>query len=132
MLMKFCPKCRALIEQGNSYCGDCQAKVADNKKATKAKYMKRYDQTKRNPIHVAFYNSLEWLTLRAVKLSRTNYLCERCKDKGVTTIATEVHHVITAKEEWDKRLDITNLRCLCKDCHNDAHARYRRNKKSKR
>lgn len=128
MLMKFCPKCRKLIMQGNIYCDKCQAIVdadkAERKAISNAKAFKKYNQTKRKPAYVQFYRSNDWKTLRAVKLSQSDYLCQLCKAKGIITLAADVHHIEPISEAWDRRLDIDNLQCLCVGCHNQVHERW--------
>ena len=67
-------------------------------------------------------NSMRWLKLRKKKI-QANPLCEDCKESGLITPATEVHHVIpcesaktiTAMEGL--MFDYNNLRSLCHDCH---------------
>ena len=44
-----------------------------------------------------------------------------CKDKGVITVATEVHHIIPLSIDFNKRLDDDNLMALCVSCHDDIH-----------
>lgn len=127
MLMKLCPKCKKVISADKKYCDKCQPLVdraiAEQNKKNKAKYDKEYNKT-RDPKYVEFYKSKEWRTLRAVKLSQAEYLCEDCKEKGIITLATDVHHMVPIKEDWSKRLDIDNLRCLCVRCHNKRHNRW--------
>jgi len=50
-----------------------------------------------------------------------NPLCEDCDAKGMTTPATEVHHIISIQEDPSKRLDINNLVALCTRCHEIRH-----------
>ena len=47
-------------------------------------------------------------------LKDNNYKCEMCKDKGVITVATEVHHTIPLSIDFNKRLDDDNLMFLLK------------------
>ncbi|MEG2429035.1 MAG: HNH endonuclease, partial [Oscillospiraceae bacterium] len=112
MLMKFCARCKSMINQGRAYCDECQIEInktkTEYKKINKAKYDKKYDLIKRDLITDKFYHSTKWKTLRAVKLSQSNYLCEDCKKKNKITIAVDVHHIIPIKKDWSKRLDINN------------------------
>jgi len=50
-----------------------------------------------------------------------NPLCEDCDAKGMTTPATEVHHIVSIQEDPSKRLDINNLVALCTRCHEIRH-----------
>ena len=77
-------------------------------------------------IHDAFYRSKEWKALRYYKLKSIGYMCEDCiSAKAVhAELATEVHHIQTLDEAWDKRLDLNNLRGLCTRHHNVTHGRF--------
>ena len=129
MLMKYCPRCGKLITQMQAYCDTCQAIVDEAREQRKAeqrkKYNKKYNHTKRDPKYARFYASKEWKTLRAVKLSQSGYMCEKCKSNGIIKLAEDVHHIIPVSKDWEKRLDINNLRCLCVQCHNEEHERFK-------
>lgn len=76
-----------------------------------------------------FYRRSKWYKTRAKVLKRDRYQCVWCRELGkVTTQRLEVDHI----EELDKRpdlaYDLSNLRTLCKDCHNKRHHRYQRTK----
>lgn len=68
-----------------------------------------------------------WKNLRVEYLS-THPLCEDCEAKGATRLATEVHHIIPISNETTYArmralaYDRNNLRALCHDCHEAAHA----------
>lgn len=72
----------------------------------------------------------DWRRLRDRKL-RADPLCEDCKERGETTLATEVHHIIRFSERPELRLDWNNLRSLCEPCH-DAHSAAERSGKPMR
>lgn len=63
-----------------------------------------------------FYGTKEWKTLRRYKLS-LNPLCEHCKKEDIIKYAIDVDHIIDIQDDPSKRLDITNLQSLCKECH---------------
>lgn len=133
MLSKLCPKCKRVISQALMYCEDC-AEIVDKKrkefaKEYKKQYGKEYNKKynlKRDGKYVSFYNSREWIALRAIKLMHTDYLCEECKGKGLITLGAEVHHIkpIQTDEGWDERLEYNNLQLLCISCHNHKHNRF--------
>lgn len=54
-------------------------------------------------------------------LKDNNYKCEMCKDKGVITVATEVHHTIPLSIDFNERLYDDNLMFLCESCHYEIH-----------
>jgi len=120
MLTKQCAKCRKIIPYGTTYCEACQTVVDEHKQQSRAMRTKQYDKT-RNAEYKAFYNSKDWRTLRLVKLQQSGYKCECCGE-----IAEDVHHIIPidTPEGWARRLDITNLMCLCVRCHNKQHKRF--------
>lgn len=80
----------------------------------------------RNPFYIKLIASKEWRALRRKKL-RNNPLCEVCKQKGIITPATEVHHA-TPVESVSGELAMrnlmflySNLQGLCHACHSDIH-----------
>lgn len=81
----------------------------------KYKYKNLTEEQKR--IH-KFYCSKSWLNVRSAILSRDVY-CQRCLSlyNLYTVDDLEVHHIHKIYNHWDKRLDTTNLVCLCKTCH---------------
>ncbi|MFC0232741.1 HNH endonuclease [Vagococcus entomophilus] len=83
----------------------------------------------------AFYNSSEWKVLRQKILERDNYECQWCKAEGkVNTNAhsiLEVDHIKELEYHPELALEESNMRTLCKECHNKRHKRfnYRSSKK---
>ena len=79
------------------------------------------DKDYRRLIHTA-----RWINLRRMKLT-ADPLCERCKEAGVVTPATEVHHVkpvedaLTTADKEALMFDPHNLRSLCHTCHVETH-----------
>jgi 5-methylcytosine-specific restriction protein A len=59
-------------------------------------------------------------------------LCEMCQQKGIVTLATEVHHIRPISTEYrpdDLRrlaLDPYNLMSLCRKCHEEIHRQLRK------
>jgi 5-methylcytosine-specific restriction protein A len=79
-----------------------------------------YDRYRRDPIARAFYHTAAWQRLRAMKLAETPY-CEDCMQRDCLVQADHVHHVVELRDDWDLRLDVTNLRSLCHPCHSRHH-----------
>lgn len=128
MLTKQCAKCKRTVPFGIRHCANC-APIAEQEQAeNKAKRGRQYDKA-RDPKYKIFYDSIEWRTLRAVKLQESGYICERCKAEGITTLAEDVHHIVPLGVDWDLRLTKPNLICLCVSHHNEAHDRFGRFKK---
>ena len=62
-----------------------------------------------------------WVQLRERILKRDQYLCGPCRDKGRTTPATEVHHILPKAQGGTDDMD--NLVSTCSPCHREADAR---------
>ena len=126
MLLKACNRCGNLIPYGSPYCKDCTPIVEAQREArrieAKREGDRRYNKT-RDPKYVRFYNSNDWRTLSAKRLQDDNYRCVMCGG-----IASEVDHIIEIKtpEGWERRLDYTNTRSVCNDCHNKRHKRFQK------
>lgn len=124
MLLKPCNRCGRLIPYGSSYCEECTPIVQAEREARLAESRResnrRYNKT-RDPKYVRFYNSIEWRTLSAKRIQDDNYRCVICGK-----IATEVDHIVEIQtpEGWERRLDYTNTRSLCNECHNKRHNRF--------
>ncbi|WP_420796749.1 HNH endonuclease signature motif containing protein [Alkalihalophilus marmarensis] len=46
-----------------------------------------------------------------------NPLCEWCERDGRLEPMVDVDHVVPVKQEWERRLDVSNLQSLCRSCH---------------
>ncbi len=68
-----------------------------------------------------FYISTPWRKTRLKALERDNKECISCRDKGLVTIATCVHHKVHLKANPYMGLVLDNLVSLCDACHNLAH-----------
>jgi 5-methylcytosine-specific restriction protein A len=54
---------------------------------------------------------------RFPRITRLRRLCQDCLAQKRLTPATEVHHEVPIDVDPSRRLDLTNLRSLCKPCH---------------
>ena len=129
MALHPCPRCKALIPVGVSYCDTCkpiadaQAKEAmERRRAYKrAQYNKAYNKRRslEDPKYRTFRNSKEWRVLSRAKLQDCGYKCE-ARLEGCTRLAVEVHHIkpIKTPEGWEARLEWDNLMGVCIGCHN--------------
>ena len=126
MLLKQCPRCKKWIEYGHIYCSICtpivEAEREERKALAKARNNREYNK-KRDPTYVRFYNSSDWKILSRRYIQDKGYRCEKCR-----AFASEVHHKIPIQTEegWSRRLDYTNLECLCLECHNKSHNRFQK------
>jgi len=121
MLMKLCSRCNKKIPYGTKYCEQCK----DTIKIDKTKSNRYYDKTVRNSEdnmkYSEFYHSKAWQRVREVAVARDYALCQDCMKSKKITIYNVVHHVVSIKKNYDKRLDINNLICLCESCHQIRH-----------
>lgn len=85
-----------------------------------------------------FYLSTAWKAKRQEILERDHYECQWCKEEGKVTTdkdtTLEVDHIKELNDYPELALENSNLRTLCKDCHNKRHNRFRfkKSKKSKK
>lgn len=131
-IIKMCGKCKKPIQYPNTYCSKCQEQQEKQKQENITLSNRRYNQT-RDKKYLRFYKSPEWNMLKNKKLQDTKYKCERCTALGKNKIATEVHHIkeIQTEEGWEQRLDYTNLKTVCINCHNYYHGRFQRKEKQR-
>tara|TARA_Y100001951_G_scaffold104784_1_gene117738 strand:- start:4188 stop:4523 length:336 start_codon:yes stop_codon:yes gene_type:complete len=78
----------------------------------------------------SFYGSAAWKNLRDKKL-RLDPLCEDCKDNGFIKEGMDVDHIVEVKDDYSRRLDITNLRTLCRSHHVHKTHRVKQERKNK-
>lgn len=104
-----CCNCGIRIPYRTKRCDKCQTEWNRQREAYQNEDIKR------------FRSSSAWARKSKQILKDNNYQCEMCKDKGVITVATEVHHIIPLSIDFNKRLDDDNLMALCESCHDDIH-----------
>ncbi|QDV34031.1 HNH endonuclease signature motif containing protein [Tautonia plasticadhaerens] len=68
-----------------------------------------------------WYMAKPWRSLRALVLAEEP-LCRLCREHGRLTVASHVDHIRPRKERPDLALDRSNLRPLCRSCHNRVRA----------
>lgn len=74
------------------------------------------------------YNTRKWRYMRIAKM-REQPLCEMCMNKGLYTLATQVHHITfitqgkNEKEMLNLGFDYENLMSICDKCHKEIHER---------
>ena len=47
-----------------------------------------------------------------------------CYSQGIISSVGAVHHIVELKEDWSKRIDTSNLICVCKEHHDTVHNLY--------
>ncbi len=75
---------------------------------------------------ILFYSTSVWCKLRREVLKEFHYECQHCKQKGIHTQATTVHHIKPLRKYPELALNKTNLIPLCDSCHYDEHHRNRK------
>lgn len=78
----------------------------------------------RRRVGSAVYESARWERVRRLCLERSHYICEMCGRAGNT-----VHHKIPLTAD-NLHIDaiaygLDNLQCLCPECHNKVHDRFK-------
>lgn len=124
LLNKIC-RCGKVIPTSIARCDECQVRY----EIDRARRDKEYDLSKRNKRSEAFYNSPEWESLREYILNKYKNLdlYDYFINKKIT-YANTIHHVLELNEDWNRRLDSTNLFPLSDKNHNKIHGMYKRNK----
>lgn len=101
--MKECKhhKCRTLISKG-TYCNK------HNQYQNKS-----YNEQRKHDEVMKFYKSKEWREVRQQALKRDCFTCSMCGG-----LANLVHHKTEVRTDWTRRLDLSNLESVCRECHN--------------
>lgn len=114
MLNKTC-RCGKIIPYNIKLCGSC---IQENKNNTKQYKQRYYD---RDSKYNKFYSSSEWEKIRRATIVRDKGLCIDCMNNNTITPAYTVHHIIPIKDDWSKRLSMSNLVSLCESHHQLRH-----------
>ena len=75
-----------------------------------------------NDMH-RFYGTYEWQQAARAARQQQHNECQRCRAKGLYAPCEVVHHIRSVKEFPELALDISNLECLCRPCHEAEHER---------
>ena len=116
MLLHMC-RCGKLIPQEVKLCEACEA-------AAGQRYID-YNKHRRDSKTARFYTSREWLQTRGLILSAYDFV-----DLYAFHVLHEirradtVHHITELKEDWTRRLDVSNLIPLASTTHNTIHTLY--------
>lgn len=62
------------------------------------------------------YKTKTWQGLRT-SIIQARPLCEACQKKGITRLASVVHHLTPHRGVWHMFVDPDNLQPVCKACH---------------
>lgn len=124
-MLKLC-RCGRKIDYRDKHCKECAKAVEEERK----KYYRHYDAYHRDRESAAFYNSTEWQRVRQHVLIKYKGLDLYAYyiDKEIV-YADTVHHIIEIKDDWNKRLTVSNLFPCSSSNHNKIHMLYNKNKK---
>lgn len=89
---------------------------------------KEYDRDKRDKESKRFYDSAEWRRTKERVLDLDGMDVYVYMTTGEVVAADTVHHIIPLRDDWSKRLDISNLMSLNAATHSKIESEYRRNK----
>lgn len=128
MALKKTCSCGVLIDYTQARCSKCEAeKLIDKKELNR-----QYDRYTRNAEATKFYHRREWSTVSNVVRLKFNGMCARCwANSGEMVSVDVVHHIVEISDDWDKRLYLENLVCLCHSCHNEIHGLMNRSEMDK-
>ena len=121
--LKPCYKCKRVLTR-STYCPACAVIVAKQQEKRALERAKTQNSTRnaKSPEHKAVYNNSRW-----AKASRTfrerNPLCVHCLERGITTPATCVDHIIPHGYNWELFWDSNNWQSLCWSCHSKKTAK---------
>lgn len=110
-LLKRCNKigCRVKLQGNETYCQEHTNHYYNEYNKNRYRDDKEY---------VSFYSSKAWRGVRHQAMLRDEFLCQRCLLDGLYSSAKIGDHIIPSKEDWARRLDLTNIQSLCIPCHN--------------
>ncbi|EKZ9011104.1 MULTISPECIES: HNH endonuclease signature motif containing protein [Vibrio harveyi group] len=114
-MRKVCASAGCKNVTSSRYCPRCQQQAETTRKENAKKRAKRSAQRYEDK-YTSFYKSRKWKELREYKLKK-DPLCEECKANGFVRAGHDIDHIVEIKDDFSRRLDITNLRTLCRSCH---------------
>lgn len=112
---RICNKCHKIVDSNHN----CRDKQSD----------KNYNKLHR--VNAKFYNGYEWRKKREQIKKRDGGLCQECLRSGRTATGRVVDHIKPIKDNYELRLDDSNLETLCDVCHNKKTAKENKERKDK-
>lgn len=125
MLFKRCARCGKPIPQTSMYCEKCS-------EAAQSRHVD-YNRFRRNKRSTEFYVSPEWRYLRGIIMRAFDGIDIYAYyiDHEVVT-ADCVHHIVEISDDWNRRLDPTNLIPLSDHNHGIISSFYSKSEEIKR
>lgn len=127
MLKKIC-RCGKVIDYNMKMCDECAKRYDKSKKES----YKEYKRNRKDIKEQRFYSAGEWIRVRDIVRRKYNGLClYSYYIKHEIKYVDYIHHIVELKEDWDKRLDVSNLIPCCSEAHKLIHNTYDRSDKNK-
>lgn len=95
-----------------------------DRRLERRRYDSRRDQDPRLAFAAKVRGSGRWQAARAIVMARQP-LCVSCLERGLTTQADDVDHVLGLAERPDLAFEVSNLAPLCRPCHVKKEAKVR-------
>ena len=98
------------------YCGRIHDRSYDCGQKPTARRHGRHDESRRE---TRFHHSAGWARMSQTIRDRDRHLCRAClagldgTERRLTYEGLSVHHITPLTEDWERRLDETNLITLC-------------------
>lgn len=107
-----CRGCRTLIDFGNTYCSDCEAKFKKDRKSYTTERVKEADKFTKTSI---------WQSLRKEIIRRDGGVCKLCYLRGrIEYRKLQVHHIVKRVDDPSLVYERDNLVTLCRECHEEV------------
>ena len=94
----------------------------------KAQRHDSYDRYHRDKKSKGFYNSAEWRRVKEMVLNRDSMDVYIYMTEGRVLAADTVHHITPLKDDWNRRLDMSNLMSLNASTHSMIETEYKKDK----
>lgn len=121
-IYKRCPRCHKRILEGTT----CPCLV-QYRKAQKKERNKDYDRYRRNKKNAEFYHSRAWRMTSDTVRAKYMYIDVYAFCKTGHVIPSDmVHHIVPISQDWNKRLDVSDLIPLSNKSHAEIHARMKK------
>lgn len=133
--MKLCSwhGCTKIVKDGIKYCPYHQSKFERQEKERYKEYDKRRKQDAVKKKCIEFYNTEQWERVRRVVIADCyNIDILEYYKTGKVIQGERVHHIKDLNEEWDSRLDLSNLIYLTEQNHRRVHAEYDKGEREKK
>ena len=125
--------CSKIVPDGVSYCEYHSSKYDKEQKERYKEYSERRRQDKEQKKYQDFYNSEVWKNFRKSIISSFYGLdIIELYRTGKVVMGVRVHHIIPLEDDWNSRLDISNMIYFTEKNHRTVHAVYDKGKMEKK